>query len=243
MDPNVLSATKYNATRQASRHTPGKFIRHLMPGRQQHAPYANELLIPFVQDPSTMPAITEQHPNQRVSTPRKEHPPRNQLLHQPILAHQHLQPFFSTPEIHAIIREVVNRSPPSTCLTIPRSPRRSQSPSTQELIADFLHNSPTRPISPMTQSQPTTNSTTFCSRSPSPDIAPPIPIHSRTTYVLTQNPRSATCSTTTVVCPITTDPAEVPPPVPPPVHPTRLLLAQTTNLRKPWLQSIPPSIA
>ena len=95
----------------------------------------------------------------------------------------------STPEIHAIIREVVNRSPPSTCLTIPRSHRRSQSPSTQDLIADFLHNSPTRPISPMTQSQPTTNSTTFCSRSPSPDIAPPIPLHSRSTICPNPEPQ------------------------------------------------------
>ena len=93
MDPNVLSATKCNTTRQASRHMLGKFTRHLMPGGQQHAPNANKLLAPSVQDPSTTPAIMDQHPNEGVTAPRKQHPPRDHLLHQLILARQHLQPF------------------------------------------------------------------------------------------------------------------------------------------------------
>ena len=87
----------------------------------------------------------------------------------------------STPEMHAILSSVINRSPPTTCLTVRRSPKQSQTPSTQDLIAEFLNNSPTRPFTPMSPVQPTSSCSTDCPRPSTQDIAPPIPLHSRST--------------------------------------------------------------
>ena len=81
----------------------------------------------------------------------------------------------STPEACAFAKHLVNRSPPLTC---------SQEPtSTQELISELLRASPTRPFTPLSPSsigECTTATLTTDSRSPSPEIAPPIPFHNRT---------------------------------------------------------------
>ena len=77
----------------------------------------------------------------------------------------------------------MNRSPPVTCRTLPRPIRSPSSPSTQE-IREFLHNSPLgtpTPLSPSSCAEPTVSTPTTESGPPSPDIAPPVPLHNRTT--------------------------------------------------------------
>ena len=80
----------------------------------------------------------------------------------------------STPEACAFVEQLVNRSPPLTC---------SQEPSsTQELITELLPASPTRPftpLSPVSTGECTSATFTTCSRSPSPEIAPPGSLHNR----------------------------------------------------------------
>jgi hypothetical protein len=80
----------------------------------------------------------------------------------------------STPEACAIVEELINRSPPLTCDTEPLS--------TQELITELLQASPTRPftpVSPTSSAEPSPSSCTDNERSPTYEIASPIPPSSR----------------------------------------------------------------
>ena len=90
----------------------------------------------------------------------------------------------SSPSVEEIVTQVLHRSPPLTCKTIPRRARSPASPCTQDLIQEFLASSPLgtpRLVSPRSCDEPTPTMATPASRSPSPEIAPPIPVHSRST--------------------------------------------------------------
>ena len=87
------------------------------------------------------------------------------------------------PRTEDMMSEALNRSPPLTCRTLPRHNLSLSSPTTQELIRQCLDFTPKTPDlrSPASSPEATPHITTPPSRSPSPDIAPPMPLHSQAT--------------------------------------------------------------